>query len=85
MGKVNPIRFYRDVSPAMLVAASTTSSSATLPVSILASVWPVVDVGHTACNVSGDLCGTTIIASRLNMMDPAVFNDGRTKEDLTCE
>ena len=37
------------------------------------------------CNVSGDLCGTTIIASRLNMMDQAVFNDGRTKEDLTCE
>jgi len=54
-------------------------------VPILASIWPVVDVGHTACNVSGDLCGTTIIASRLNMMDPAVFNDGRTKEDLTCE
>ena len=179
LGKVNPIRFYRNVSPAMLVAASTTSSSATLPVSmgvaekdlgvsekvygftlplgttinmdgmavaigviavfasnlynepitlgriiqfvflglvlsigtagikgagivistvllqtlglpltivpILASIWPVVDVGHTACNVSGDLCGTTIIASRLNMMDQAVFNDGRTKEDLTCE
>ena len=54
---------------------------------------------HTACNVSGDLCGTTIIASRLKMMDVAVFNDGRTlespsttrehpdtknEEDLTC-
>ena len=34
LGKVNPIRFYRNVSPAMLVAASTTSSSATLPVSM---------------------------------------------------
>jgi Na+/H+-dicarboxylate symporter len=172
LGKLNPIRFYRNVSPAMLVAASTTSSSATLPVSmgvaeknlgvsekvygftlplgttinmdgvavaigviavfasnlynepitlarifqfvflglvlsigtagikgagivistvllqtlglpltivpILASIWPVVDIGHTTCNVSGDLCGTTIIASRLKMMDTAIFNDGRT-------
>jgi Na+/H+-dicarboxylate symporter len=33
-GKVNPVRFYRNISPAMLVAASTTSSSATLPVSM---------------------------------------------------
>lgn len=174
VAKVNPVRFYRNISPAMLVAASTTSSSATLPVSmgvaekdlgveekvygftlplgttinmdgmavaigviavfasnlynepitpgriiqfvflglvlsigtagikgagivistvllqtlglpltivpILASIWPVVDIGHTTCNVSGDLCGTTIVASRLKMMDVAVFNDGRTLE-----
>jgi len=179
LGKVNPIRFYRNVSPAMLVAASTTSSSATLPVSmgvaeknlgvsekvygftlplgatvnmdgmavavgvlavfvsnlhnepitlariiqfvflglvlsigtagikgagivistvllqtlglpltivpILASIWPVVDIGHTTCNVSGDLCGTTIIASRLKMMDAAVFNDGRTLKSQSTE
>jgi Na+/H+-dicarboxylate symporter len=174
LAKVSPIRFYRNLSPAMLVAASTTSSSATLPVSmgvaekdlgvsekvygftlplgttinmdgmavaigviavfasnlysepitpgriiqfvflglvlsigtagikgagivistvllqtlglpltivpVLASIWPVVDIGHTTCNVSGDLCGTTIIASRLKMMDTAVFNDGQTIE-----
>jgi Na+/H+-dicarboxylate symporter len=174
LAKVSPIRFYRNISPAMLVAASTTSSSATLPVSmgvaekdlgvsekvygftlplgttinmdgmavaigviavfasnlysepitpgriiqfvflglvlsigtagikgagivistvllqtlglpltivpVLASIWPVVDIGHTTCNVSGDLCGTTIIASRLKMMDTAVFNDGQTIE-----
>jgi Na+/H+-dicarboxylate symporter len=172
LGKLNPVCFYRNISPAMLVAASTTSSSATLPVSmgvaekdlgveekvygftvplgttvnmdgmavaigviavfasnlcngpitparimqfvflglvlsigtagikgagivistvllqtlglpltivpILASIWPVVDIGHTTCNVSGDLCGTTIVASRLKMMDASVFNDGRT-------
>mgnify|MGYP001827427155 CR=1 FL=1 len=47
---------------------------------ILASLWPVVDNAHTTCNVSGDLCGTTIIASRLKMMDVTVFNDGRTLE-----
>ncbi|MCW8985744.1 MAG: dicarboxylate/amino acid:cation symporter [Thermoanaerobaculales bacterium] len=175
LAKVNPIRFYRNVSPAMLVAASTTSSSATLPVSmgvaeknlgvsekvygftlplgatinmdgmavvigviavfasnvynepitlariiqfvflglvlsigtagikgagivistvllqtlglpltivpILASIWPVIDIGHTACNVSGDLCGTTIVASRLKIMDAAVFNDGTSNQD----
>ncbi len=179
LGRVDPIRFYRNVSPAMLVAASTTSSSATLPVSmsvaeknlgvsekvygftlplgttvnmdgmavvigvlavfasnlhnepitlariiqfvflglvlsigtagikgagivistvllqtlglpltivpILASIWPVVDIGHTTCNVSGDLCGTTIVASRLKMMDAAVFNDGRTLESQSTE
>jgi Na+/H+-dicarboxylate symporter len=179
LGKVSPVRFYRNISPAMLVAASTTSSSATLPVSmgvaeknmgvsekvygftlplgttinmdgmavaigviavfasnlynepitfariiqfvflglvlsigtagikgagivistvllqtlglpltivpILASIWPVVDIGHTTCNVSGDLCGTTIIASRLQMMDAAVFNDGRTLEMQSTE
>ena len=37
----------------------------------------VVDIGHTTCNVSGDLCGATIVASRLKMMDADVFNDGR--------
>jgi hypothetical protein len=36
---------------------------------------------HTTCNVSGDLCGTTIIASRLRMMDVAVFNDGTPEQD----
>ena len=52
-------------------------------VPILASIWPVVDIGHTTCNVSGDLCGTTIVASRLNMMEAAVFNDGRNQEEQT--
>ena len=167
---VNPIRFYRHVSPAMLVAASTTSSSATLPISmqvaeknlgapeklygftlplgvtvnmdgmaaaigmvavfaanlyghpidltlmvqivflslvlsistagiksagavmsavllqalgmpltlipILYTIWPVIDIGHTTCNITGDLCGTMVIGSRLKMLDKAVF-DGK--------
>jgi L-cystine uptake protein TcyP (sodium:dicarboxylate symporter family) len=54
-------------------------------VPILPSIWPVVDIGHTTCNVSGDLCGTTIIASRLRMMDAAVFDDGRTLESQSTE
>lgn len=34
LGKTNPIFFYKQISPAMLVACSTTSSSATLPASM---------------------------------------------------
>lgn len=170
LGKLNPLRFYRNIAPAMLVAASTTSSGATLPVSmgvaeenlgapekvwgftlplgatvnmdgmaacigciavfscnlyhvpitagrmfqfmfvglalsigtagvkgagivmstillqtiglptviiipIMTSIWPVLDVGNTCCNVTGDLVGTTIIASRFGMIDEKTFND----------
>jgi Na+/H+-dicarboxylate symporter len=158
LGRLNPLRFYRNVAPAMLVAASTTSSGATLPISmavaqenlgipervwgftlplgatinmngmavaigvisvfasnlygvsitparlfqfiilglvlsvgtagvkgagivmsgillqslslpltlipILASIWPILDIGHTTCNVTGDLVGTAIVAPR---------------------
>jgi Na+/H+-dicarboxylate symporter len=172
VGRLSPWRFYRNVSPAMLVAASTTSSAATLPVSmgvaqdnlgapenvwgfmlslgatvgkegmasclgviavfaynfygleitpgltmrflllgtilslctagtkgggivtsaillqaldvptaviipILASIWPVLDIGNTCCNVTGDLCATTVLASRLGVLDRDVF-DGRS-------
>jgi Na+/H+-dicarboxylate symporter len=170
LGRLKPFRFYRNIAPAMLVAASTTSSGATLPVSmrvaednlgvpekvwgftlpfgatvnmdgmaacigciavfscnlydtpitaglllkfmfvglalsigtagvkgggivmstillqtiglptviiipILASIWPVLDIGNTCCNVTGDLTGTTIIASRLDMIDEKTFYD----------
>ena len=170
IGRLSPLRFYRNVSPAMLVAASTTSSAATLPVSmgvaednlgapekvwgftlplgatinmdgmascigviavfscnlyglpitpglmlqflflglalsvgtagvkgagiitsaillqatgvptvvivpILASIWPVLDIGNTCCNVTGDLAATTVLASRFGMLDKDVFND----------
>jgi Na+/H+-dicarboxylate symporter len=168
MGKLNPIKFYKNVSPAMLVAASTTSSAATLPVAmsvadknlgvperiygfslplgntvnmdgmaaalgvisvfacnlygmpitaglmiqfvflglvlsvgcagvkgagvvmssvllqtlgmpltlvpILAAVWPIIDIGHTTTNVTGDLAGTAVVSSRLNLMNLNVFN-----------
>jgi Na+/H+-dicarboxylate symporter len=168
IGKLSPFRFYRNIAPAMLVAGSTTSSGATLPVSmavadenlgvpekvwgftlplgatvnmngmaaaigviavfaanlygvpitpslilqfiflglvlsigtagvkgggivmsgillqtmnmpltlipILASIWPVLDIGHTICNVTGDLVGTTIVGSRLKFIDRKIFN-----------
>lgn len=166
--RLRPFRFYRNVAPAMLVAGSTTSSGATLPVSmsvaednlgvsekvwgftlplgatinmngmaaaigvisvfaanlygvkitpslmlqfmflglalsvgtagvkgagivmsgillqslnmpltlipILASLWPILDIGHTTCNVTGDLVGTVIVGSRMKFMDVDIYN-----------
>lgn len=168
LANVRPLRFMKKISPAMLVAISTTSSAATLPVSIkiadeelgipenvygfalplgnttgmsgfaiflglccvfasnlygfditvgsivqfvflgmilsigaagvkgagvvmstvlletlgmpltlipiLAAIWPVIDPAHTLLNNVGDLCGTTIVAKRLNLMDMKVFD-----------
>jgi Na+/H+-dicarboxylate symporter len=37
LGKMNPLKFYKGFSPAMIVAFSTSSSSATLPVSMRAA------------------------------------------------
>jgi Na+/H+-dicarboxylate symporter len=36
---------------------------------ILTSIWPVLDVGNTCCNVTGDLVGTAIVASRFRVPD----------------
>jgi Na+/H+-dicarboxylate symporter len=168
LARLNPWRFYGKVAPAMLVAASTTSSGATLPVSmavaeenlgvskkvwgfslplgatinmngmaaaigviavfaanlygisitpalmfqivflglalsigtagvkgggiimsgillqslnmpltlipILASLWPLLDIGHTTSNVTGDLVGTSLVGSRLKLLDKKVFD-----------
>ena len=45
---------------------------------ILAAVWPIIDISHTTCNVTGDLAGTTIIGSRLGALDEGVYY-GRQK------
>ncbi len=174
--KLNPLTFYRNISPAMLVAASTTSSGATLPVSmgvaqdnlgssetvwgftlplgatvnmngmascigviavfasylygmdmtpgsmfqiaflglalsvgtagvkgagivistvllqtlnvptviivpILASIWPLLDIGNTCTNVTGDLVGTALVSSRVNMLDKDVFYNNRSHDE----
>lgn len=167
LAKRNPFTFYKKVSPSLLVAASTTSSNATLPVSmnvarknlgipekvygftlplgatvnmdgmavalgvisvfaanlygleitlslilqfvflglvlsigaagvkgagiimstillstlgmpltlvpILAAVWPILDIGHTTTNITGDLAGTMMVASQLDMVDEDVY------------
>lgn len=163
LGKINVLNFFKKISPAMLVAASTTSSAATLPVSmhvagkelkipekiygftlplgatvnmdgmatalgvisvfaanlnnltitpayilqfiflglilsigaagvkgagivmssvllqtlglpltlvpILAAIWPIIDIGHTTLNITGDLTCTTVVASQLHEID----------------
>ena len=38
-------------------------------VPILAAVWPIIDICHTTCNVSGDVAGTIIVAKSLNELD----------------
>ena len=47
-------------------------------VPILAAIWPIIDIGHTTVNIAGDLTGTTMVASRLDMVDEKVYN--RSKE-----
>lgn len=169
--KIKPIKFYKAVSPAMLVAASTTSSNATLPVSmrvarenlkvpekiygftlplgatvnmdgmanalgvigvfafniynvpitftsvfqfvflglvlstgcagvkgagivmssillkslnllldlvpIFAAIWPIIDIGHTTLNITGDLTGTAIVSASLGEMNVEEFNNSQ--------
>ena len=176
LARKNPISFYKKISPALLVAASTTSSNATLPVSmnvanknlgipekvygftlplgatvnmdgmavalgvisvfaanlyglpitlplliqfvflglvlsigaagvkgagivmstillstlglpltlvpILAAIWPIIDIGHTTANIAGDLTGTTLVASQLDMMDEEVYNQVKGTPEL---
>ncbi|QWG32247.1 dicarboxylate/amino acid:cation symporter [Bacillus mycoides] len=59
-GKVSPIHFYKQVSPAMLVAASTTSSSATLPVTM--------EVAQKRLRIPESVAGFTIpLGATVNM------------------
>lgn len=60
IGKTNPIAFYKQISPAMLVAASTTSSSATLPASM--------EVARDGLKVPESIYGFTLpLGATLNM------------------
>lgn len=59
-GKISPIHFYKQVSPAMLVAASTTSSSATLPVTM--------EVAQKRLRIPESVAGFTIpLGATVNM------------------
>lgn len=172
--KINPMKFYKSISPTMLVAASTSSSAATLPVSmnlanktlkiperiygftlplgstvnmdgmavalgvisvfaaniydlpitfgflfqfallglvlsigaagvrgagivmstvllqtlnlpldlvpILAAIWPIIDIGHTTLNCTGDLAGTSIVAASMGEMDVEEFNNSEVED-----
>jgi Na+/H+-dicarboxylate symporter len=41
---------------------------------LLASLWPVLDIGHTTSNVAGDLVGTAAIGNRLGLLDRGRFD-----------
>lgn len=43
-------------------------------VPILAAIWPIIDIGHTTTNVVGDLTGTTVVATQLDMVDEKIYN-----------
>ncbi|MGE6539692.1 dicarboxylate/amino acid:cation symporter [Bacillus luti] len=59
-GKISPVHFYKQASPAMLVAASTTSSSATLPVTM--------EVAQKRLRISESVAGFTIpLGATINM------------------
>lgn len=177
LAKVSPVKFYKKIVPAMVVAASTTSSAATLPVSmktakeriglsekvygftlplgatvnmdgfaislgiiailaidvynmplsgvllfqivylglmlsigaagvkgtavvisavlfeamniplgllpLIAAIWPVVDIGHTTVNVTGDLVCSTIVGSRCKELDWDIFNKKTSLKEST--
>ncbi len=61
------------VTSAVLLQATGVPTAVIVP--ILASVWPVLDIGNTCCNVTGDLAATAVVASRFGMLDEDVFND----------
>lgn len=41
---------------------------------VLAAIWPIIDMGHTALNITGDLNGTTIVANKTDDLDEKIFN-----------
>ncbi|PFD96440.1 dicarboxylate/amino acid:cation symporter [Bacillus cereus] len=60
IGKISPVYFFNQVSPAMLVAASTTSSSATLPVTM--------EVAQKRLHIPEKVAGFTIpLGATVNM------------------
>lgn len=60
MGKLSPIRFYKNVVPAMLMAAGTTSSNATLPISM--------DCADKRCGIDRKLYGFSLpLGATINM------------------
>ncbi len=41
---------------------------------ILAAIWPCIDPAHTLLHNVGELAGTVILATRLDLMDMETFN-----------
>lgn len=65
IGKLSPIDFYRNIAPAMIVAATTTSSAATLPVSL--------SLSEERMGISGKVAGFTLPLGNTCNMDAAAL------------
>ena len=64
------------VKGAGVVMSTVLLSTIGLPltlVPILAAIWPIIDIGHTTTNITGDLVGTTMVASQMDMIDENIY------------
>lgn len=67
IGGINPLRHIRAISPALFTAFSTSSSAATLPITI--------DCVEKRANVSNRICSFTIpLATSLNLSGTGLYN-----------
>ncbi|MEC7840094.1 MAG: dicarboxylate/amino acid:cation symporter [Chlamydiota bacterium] len=67
IGRVSPIRHFRAMAPAMFTAFSTSSSAATLPITI--------DCVEQRANVSNRICSFTVpLATSLNLSGTGLYN-----------
>jgi len=65
------------VKGAGVVMSTVLLSTVGLPltlVPILAAIWPIIDIGHTTTNITGDLVGTTMVASQMDMIDENIYH-----------
>lgn len=65
------------VKGAGIVMSTVLLETLGLPLSlipILAAIWPIIDIAHTTANVTGDLVGSTVCASRMGQLDRSVFD-----------
>ena len=65
------------VKGAGIVMSTVLLETLGLPLSlipILAAIWPIIDIAHTTANITGDLVGSTVCASRLGQLDRSVFD-----------
>lgn len=65
------------VKGAGIVMSTVLLETLGLPLSlipILAAIWPIIDIVHTTANITGDLVGSTVCASRMGQLDRSVFD-----------
>ncbi|AXK35920.1 dicarboxylate/amino acid:cation symporter [Streptomyces armeniacus] len=72
------------VRGAGIVMSAVLLKSLGLPLEIvplLAAIWPILDIGHTGLNVTGDLTGTATVSAADKSLEKEVFNAPPTELD----